>query len=274
MKEIKFKILYKGGIASDGMLDIYDAGVSIHGLSRALAITTHAFINKGDIRKRAERAEGAKIYIHPSRRGSFEELITIVISSDAAKNIGYSITAAAFWDFLKWTWAAAVGKDSRPKTPYVRKISESKELFIGEISTVLESSMEKLHRPIQGEEQMIITIERPQVGNIIQLDKDTLAYVSIRSESELIEDILGNVTKYNILSGFGRLFDDNEEKTISFEIDQDLSPEEKRLLTWSMDQRSQGKEGKLLIDVTRVLNAKNELKRYKVFAVRRASDGD
>jgi hypothetical protein len=82
--------------------------------------------------------------------------------------------------------------------------------------------------------------------------------------------VLGNVTKYNLLSGFGRFFDDTETRTIPFDIDHEMGADEKGLLTWSMHQRSQGNHGKLLLDVIRVLNAKNELKRYHVNAVRKA----
>lgn len=271
MKELELKISYDGGSASEGMLDIYDAGVSIHGLSRSLAITTHAFIHKGEIRRRAERARGAKIYIAPPRHGSFEELVKIVLSHDAASAIGYSVAAAAFWDFLKWTWNAALGKSCNPETPYVKRIADRTEPFIGEMATALESSMADLHRPIESDEKMTIDVIRPRVGSIVTLDHETLQYVSTRTESEVIEDVSGNVTKYNILSGFGRFFDDGEGRTVSFDIDQDMGADEKRLLTWSMDQRNQGHEGKLLIDVVRVLNARNELKRYRVSAVRRAS---
>lgn len=272
MKELEFKISYDGGVASEGLLDIYDAGVSVHGLSRALAITTHAFIHKGEIRRRAERVRGAQIYISPPRQGSYEEIIKIVLSHEAASAIGYSVVAAAFWDFLKWTWSAAVGKETDPETPYVKRIADRREPFIGEISTVLESSMADLHRPIESDDSVTINVIRPRVGTVVKMDKETLAYVTTRSESEIVEDVKGNVTKYNILSGFGRFFDDKEGRTISFDIDQDMGADEKRLLTWSMDQRSQELDGKLFIDVIRVLNAMGDLKRYKVTAVRKASD--
>ncbi len=270
MKELELKISYNGGSASDGLLDIYDAGISIRGLSRSLVITTHAFIHKGEIRRRADVVRGAKIYISPPRHGSFEEVVRIILSQEAASAVGYSIAAAAFWDFLKWTWSAAVGKATEPETSYVKRIADRKEPFLGEMATVLEPSMADLHRPMESEKDMTIDVVRPRVGSIITLNYETLQYVTTRSESDVIKDVYGNVTKYNILSGFGRFFDDNEGRTVSFDIDQEMGADEKRLLTWSMDQRSQGQPGKLLIDVIRVLNARNELKRYRVTAVTRA----
>jgi hypothetical protein len=270
MKELEFKVKYDGGYASKGLLEIYDAGVSIHGLSRALAITTHAFLNNGEIRRRAEGVRGAKIYVSPPRHGSYEEIVKIIFSDEAVSAIGYSIIAAAFWDFFKWTWSAAVGKVVNPKTRYVRRIEDRIEPFIGEISTALESPMAELHRPIVSDNDILIDIVRPRVGSIVTFDQQTLKYVTTRNETEAVHNVSGNITKYNILSGFGRFYDDRLEKTVSFDIDHDMGSEEKRQLTWSLDQRSQGNEGKLLIDVIRVINAKDELKRYRVIAVRRA----
>lgn len=270
--ELEFKISYDGGSASRGLLDIYNAGVSTRGLSRALAITTHAFLNNGEIRRRAERATGARIYISAPRHGSFEEIIRIVVADPVAAAIGTSVIGAAFYDFLKWTWSAAVGKIHEPTTPRVRRVADRIEPFLGEMAAVLETPMQELHRPIEGDREIQINIVRPRVGPIVELDVDTLAYVSTRSDTEIAENIIGNVTRYNILSGFGRFYADDEDRTISFDLGDDISAAEKELLTWSLHQRSLGNDGKILIDANRIINARGELNRYKVLAVRSVGD--
>ncbi|MGY1458608.1 DUF7946 domain-containing protein [Luteimonas sp. A534] len=268
-KEIDFKIVYDGGSASDGFLDVYNAAVSARGLSRSLAITVHAFLNDGEIRRRAERANGAKIFISAPRHGSFEEVVRVAIADPFVLGIGGSIIGNAFYDFLKWTWSAATGRESEPTTPFVRRLADRKEPFIGEIATILETPMQELHRPIEGDRDITIDMVRPRVGSILQLDADTLAYVSTRSDTEVAEDVIGNVTRYNVLSGFGRFFSDEENRTVSFDLGEDVSAEEKALLTWSLHERSQGNDGKIYLDVTRVVNARGELNRFKVLAVRR-----
>lgn len=60
MKTINFKISYHNGDASDGRLDMYDASVSLQGFAKALAITTHALLNDGEIRKKGNTINGAK----------------------------------------------------------------------------------------------------------------------------------------------------------------------------------------------------------------------
>jgi hypothetical protein len=267
VKELNFKISYTGGSADQGLLDIYDASVSTQGLARALSITTHAFVNDGQIRKRAERVKGAKVYLHPPRKGSFEELVTIVFSDPVVQAIGGSVIAAAFWDFVKWTWSEAVGQQHRPETPFVKRLEDRVEPLIGEIGIALESPMASLHRPIENAANMEISISRPKVGEIVRLNQATMAYVNILDEEDPEDGIIGNVTKYNILSGYGRIFVDELDRTVPFDLDEDVSAEEKALLTRSSHDRNRGLDGKISLHASKVLTGRGELKRYKVFGV-------
>lgn len=267
MKELNFKISYSGASADQGLLDIYDAGVSTLGLARALSVTTHAFLNDGKIRKRAERVVGARVYLHPPKNGSFEELVTIVFTDPVVQAIGTAVIVPAFWDFLKWTWSEAVGGQHQPETPFVRRLEDRVEPLIGEIGVALESPMAELHRPIQHAANMEISISRPRVGEIIRLDHTTMAYVSIRDEGEAEEGIIGNVTKYNIISGYGRLFVDELDRTVPFDLDSNISDDQKQLLTRSSHDRNRGLDGKIALNASRILTGRGELKRFKVYGV-------
>ena len=208
-EEIKFRVKYEGGDANDNRLELYDAGVSIHGLARAIAISMHAFLNNGTIRSRVEKISGAKIYIHPSKQGSFEELIVIAINSDIASAIGLSVVASASWEFIKWSWAKATGQEAEePKSRYARKVLKNNEDIEAELSVALEKPLEQVHRPLASNEDMKISVTRNQTSDSIVFDQNTYAYVETSTESSLSLNIQGNVTKYNILSGNGRFYDD------------------------------------------------------------------
>ncbi|GGX32886.1 hypothetical protein GCM10007242_44860 [Pigmentiphaga litoralis] len=268
---LEFKISYNGGLAEDGKLNIYDAAESLRGLSRALAITTHAFINKEDVRTRADRVHGAEIYLHGPQRGSFTEIVSVALENPVASTIGLSVVSSAFYDFMKWTWSAALGQaPHQPATHYVRSYTDRQEPFLGEISSGLEPALHDLHRPIHRDRPMTISVLRPRVGEILRLDDASMAYVTVTPAPELVVDLLGNVTKYNRLSGFGRLFSDDEQRTVPFSLDPRLTGRERARLTWSMHQPSRGFDGKLLLDVQRFFTARGDLKRYVITKVRRA----
>jgi hypothetical protein len=270
MKEVKFKISYKKGDADKGRLDMYDASNSLQGFAKALSITTHALLNNGEIKKQGNKIIGANLYIQPSRKGSFEELITLAIEEKVALSIGASVVANVFYDLIKWTWSHTFDQDYSPQTPQVRKLKDRVEPFISEMDEALEIPLEQAHRPIKKHKDMTISIVRPKVGDIVKLDIDTLKSVSILTEPNIIKGVIGNITRYNILSVFGRFFDDALDRTVSFKLQNSVNANQKQLLTWSMHHAQNGDGGKLKFEVQRVMSAKGVIKRYLISNVEQA----
>lgn len=268
---VQMHFKYDGGLASSGSLEIYDAAVALRGISRALAITTHAFVNNGEIRSRAERANGARILLHPPVRGSFDQLVTILLDpATVAGTIGISVASNALWDFIKVTWSKAVGLAAEPSTPTGRRLQDRIEPVFGELADVLEPALKDMHRPIQSDAETEMQLVRPRVGAVLTLDTGTLAYVSTLLEDPDQVLIAGNVTRYNVITGYGRLYDDAEEQTIPFNIDPSLERSQRELLTWSLDARNRGLGDKLLFGALPVRNARRDIERYIVRSVSRA----
>lgn len=271
LTKITFVISYHYGDATDGRLDMYDAAVSFQGFAKALSITAHALLNDGEVRKKGNKIEGAELYINPSRKGSFEQVVTLVVNNKEA--IGLSIVAAAFYDLIKLTWSKTLNLIHEAETPFVKKLVEKERIepFIGEIEEALEIPLEQAHRPIKQDEKVVISLKRSRSGEVIRLNDDTLKSVSLRTEPNTTVNIKGNVTRYNIISGYGRFYDDALERTVSFKISDDIPAQQKRLLTWSMHhaQETQG-EGKILVDAKKVLTAHSGVKRYLVTRIKQA----
>jgi hypothetical protein len=148
MQTLKLKCIYKGGPADERRLDLYDGAVSLEGLSRAIAITTHAFIN-GEIRTHGEAARGAKFYLLPARPGSFVIDIAIWMAGAYASGL--------FYDFVRHTFREVVGTaqdDADLQNGLLRRI----EPTIGELPAVLEGPLRQIHRPIREHPHMTLTI--------------------------------------------------------------------------------------------------------------------
>lgn len=147
----------------------------------------------------------------------------------------------------------------------MKKLAERIEPFIGEMEEALEIPLEQAHRPIKKNPEMVIALKRQRIGEIIKLDSETLKSVSLQTDVQVTENIKGNVTRYNILSGYGRFYDDNLQRTVSFKVEYDVSSAQKQMLTWSLHyaQKKEG-EGKILIDAKRIITAKGIVKRYIV----------
>ncbi len=269
MTSITFAITYHYGDAEQGRLDMYDAAVSFQGFAKALSITAHALLNDGEVRRKGHRIEGGEIFILPSRKGSFEQVVNFVVTNH--ESIGASVVAAAFYDLIKWTWSKTLDFLYEPQTPHVKKLAERIDPFIGEMEEALEIPLEQAHRPIKQDNNVVITVKRQRIGEVIRLDAETLEHVSLTTELEVQKDIRGNVTRYNMLSGYGRFYDDDLERTVSFKIDENISSVKKQYLTWSLHhaQQTEG-AGKILVDAKRVVTPRGGVKRYLITDIKQA----
>lgn len=263
--EVKFTIRYTGGTADESILDLYDAASSMQGLAKALAITTHALTSEGEIRSKGDSIPNVKFFLHPPKQGSFIELVTIVFEDPVIRVIGASVVATAFWDMIDFTWRQATGRNKEPEERIAKKIVRENELFPQEISRVLEIPLQQLHRPILHDRNIEIEIKRPRIGTVLKFNASTLDYVMSQNDPQLVEDIHGNVTKYNIITGYGRFYDDVSQRTIPFHISPNLTTTQQETLTWSLHHSTtDNRNGKIIIDCQVIRDRLDNIKRYVI----------
>ncbi|WP_155500402.1 MULTISPECIES: hypothetical protein [Pseudomonas syringae group] len=266
VKEVSLILRVEGGVADEGLLDVYDAANTITGLARAVNLVAHAFANNEEVRTKNQSAKGAQAFIHSSKKGCFEEQVDIRFGEKIARKVGGTVLVNVFWDYLSWTLSSSVGVDYEPQTPYVKKIAskKEKELFIHEVADALESPMYLIHKAITSDENVKIFFNRPRVGDALALGSDTLDYVTVREVQADSEYIVGNVTKVNVLSHFGRLFSDEEGKVVSFALAHPDDHRLKGLSLKSMQEHNDGLPGKVHLRVRKVVSANGVVKRYIV----------
>ncbi|MEB0080446.1 hypothetical protein QN379_00235 [Glaciimonas sp. Gout2] len=263
-KDIKLTLRVEGGLADEGVLDIYDAANTIYGLARSVNMVTHSFANNGEIRKKNKTATGSKTVIQSSIKGCFEEQIAIQFDDRVINRVGSSVIANAFWDYLTWVWTGAVGGEWEPTTPYVRSFAKNHDVHIDEISDALEAPMQLMHKSINSDENVRIFIGRPRVSDVMELNKSTLNYVTTRDELTITEYLVGNVTRFSVLSNFGRVFSDDEGRIISFGLIKDIDRRVVDLAIKSMQEHKKENKGKMMLTVTKVMSAHGVVKRYWV----------
>lgn len=266
VKEVSLILRVEGGVADEGLLDVYDAANTITGLARTVNLVAHAFANDEEVRTKNQAAKGAQAFIHSSRKGCFEEQVDIRFGEKIAKKVGATVLVGVFWDYLSWTLSSSVGIAYEPQTSYVKKIASNKkkELFIDEVADALESPMYLIHKAIMSDEKVKIFFNRPRVGDTLALDISTLDYVTVRDiEAESVY-IVGNVTKLSVLSHYGRLFSDEEKKVVSFALAHPDDHRLKGLSLRSMQEYNDGLPGKVNLRVKKVVSANGVIKRYIV----------
>jgi len=253
MPEIRLKFRYENGTADDNRLDLYDGAKSLEGIARALNITIHALVN-GEVRTRADAAAGAELYIRAPQSGSF--------IFEASIFIGGAITSGIAYDFIKYAFNEAVGlhEDEPRRRPLQQRI----EPTIGELPAVLETALMDVHRPLLQEPEMRLFITRPRGEVLATFNQDTGLYLQPQSII-LPEPVIGNVTRYNTISRWGKLYDRSERRIISFLLNPDLTDRERSLITWSLHENNLGRDGRLYFKATAVVSPNQQrTKRYLI----------
>lgn len=253
MPETRIKFHFQHGSAESGRLDLYDAGVSLEGIARTTAIITHAYLN-GGIRTRGDAAHGAKFYIRAPKQGSF--LYEVVIWT------GTAIAAGVFYDFTKYAIRETVGYFTSPDDEYAA-LQKRIEPTIGELPAALEAPLDAVHRPIRREPAIELDVTRPRGEKLAHLDKDSAAHLQLRTVTPP-HPIVGNVTRYNTLTGWGRFYDRTEERAVSFFLKESIPQDQRSLITWSLHEANTGQPGTLYIKGDAIVTPTDRIKRYAV----------
>lgn len=261
---IPFKLTFKGGVYDNNVSDLYDGVEALDGFSKMLHISTHAYINEDVIRK-ATALKGAKIYRSSSKPGSFVEVVNVVLENPL-EAMTAKFVYDGMYDFVKYLGGKAIGKINEPKNRRVKKLVRN-EPFISSLSDSLRKPIKEMHRPMVKDRTVTVEIGK-QRSSLVLLNEDS--YLFMRKESILGPEynLICNVTKMNALSPFGRIYLDEEGKTVSFEADESLSFAEGLLLSKSLDDTKKGTNNKIRIDVRKLVDGDGRLLKVYVQGVR------
>lgn len=259
IRKRRIKIRYTGGDADEHMLPLYDGTTSILGISQALQLVVHAYIND-EVVSRATALRGARMYIKPAQQGSYLfELVTLIEAYPATAGI----SAVVFYDFLKVALSRATGSiNAEPETKSLRKDFEKREPFFDDLAETLEGSLQRAHRPIGGGVE-VINIGRPR-SDLIQLDQQSSDWVNTREEITELVTVTGNVTRYNSNTLNGRIYIEELGKIVPFKPNGDFPAANLWHLTWSIHGSNTGLPKRLELEVRYVNSAIGDTKRILI----------
>jgi hypothetical protein len=111
---------------------------------------------------------------------------------------------------------------------------------------------------------MRIILGRPRAEDLVTFNSDTLDFVTTRDTESEAEYIVGNVTRFNLISSFGRLYSEEEQRVVSFELEKPDDQRVKGLAIDSMKENVQGGHGHVRFLVFRVVSSIGQVKKYIV----------
>lgn len=277
---------YDGGLADEHALDFYDASRALVGFERTLALVTHLVVN-GEIITQAPALKNAQIIVRAPEDGSWKTRAWILISGAMAtaavgkdSPVGYAVTS--LFDYVMYsTMGFHVDYDKtfqqqRAEHLAQKGITESK---VSSLIEKTEASVADIHRPIIASRTARAASVHGRNNSsdpLIQLGPDMTAITyeylmqTIRSDDDFT--FTGKVSSYNINTYKGRIYIEEEARTVPFElVDTAKTPKQISLITRSLRLNADDRKddlAKVEIDAYRVESRNGRLKALHITAVR------
>lgn len=232
---VDFSLSYSGEDADGHALDFYDAAQALIGFERSIALTTHLALN-GKIITQAPSLRGARIVVMPPAAGSWEIVASVILgSATAAYMLGTAPRetplghlVSSLYDYaVRRTLGFSVNYDQTLGAQYeeTRRQSQVGEITPERVDSLIEKiepAIKIIHRPIVESKTARKALieghmggESQKIGR--QFTQETFERMQIVERSRP-EDFEGRVSSYNINTFRGRVYLDEQQRPIPFEL--------------------------------------------------------
>lgn len=227
---VSFTLSYKGALADNNVLDMYDAARGLMGFQRSLALTTHLALN-GEIITHATALRGATIISSTPEEGSWKVTAVVIAglyaSVTAPKETPFGHLVYSIYDYVvNATLGFHVDYNQSLAQQYENQLQKNKitEEKLDSLMEKTEYAISDMHRPIVASESATeakinanfeIGLPKRVGPTLSRLTYDYVATTVRRDEETEIE---GVVSSFNMNTYKGRIFSFSEQRPIPFEL--------------------------------------------------------
>jgi hypothetical protein len=268
---IWFRFVYQPENESNA-LNAYDAGLALYGIGRSISIATH-YVTNGRVIKQAPSLDGARVLVAPAQPGSFEFPTLVEIISVVAPGLATGVVGNLLTDLVKLLYRRGAGLTDQPQDPHLQNILRRSPGDIDALNDAIDEDVVRIHRPFEGPVN-VLNIYGGSV-HIGTFNHSTYGYARARELGRDNEEFYGNVASYNGNEDSGRIWLVDEQRTVGFRRDRSLKhlpQEDRKLLSWSLDQYVNGQDGNLILKGRALRNREGKLKVIFLLSVSEADN--
>lgn len=239
-------------------LDAYDAGKALSGIARSVSLVAHYVVNE-EIIKQAPYMRGAKLLLKPLKQGSFVFSFDMKFLSSTPSS--RSSINALFNDTLQFVYARAVGKAEQATSSWLQGILRTRPGDLDALNDAIDADVVSIHRPFEGDVTRLLI--QDLFGQIAIFNHATYEFVVTERLVPDVQAFVGNIASYNGNTDGGRIWIAAEGRTVPFRRDRDLraiDQGDRRLLSWSLDQYVNKKDGTIRLMGKSLTNREGKLK--------------
>jgi hypothetical protein len=265
--EFKVRVTNIGGVADAHQIRLIDAAEMYQGLDRSISYILNSY-EEGRVVQKIQYQKGVEIF---QRRTSdnclTHELFVLGTSQFWIGALAGGVAGNLATDLVKSVWKAAIGRLSDGEEgDFLRRHSRMEPFFDALVSKV-EPYVAKGHSTVQSTETTSIEFgaEDPMI-----LDIESKDYVSSANRDRNSHDVVGHVTRLNLVTGNGRFYSESDQKIVPFSQSPNFKKSARsKNLSWSLRREDREQDADLELSVRGVRTANGRLKRYIVYGAKR-----
>lgn len=233
-------------------------------MSQIFLISFNAFFNK-EIITQATAAKGFRVVMGVSKRGSWDQLLTLVITDPQTQEIAKDLGKNALYDLLKWTLNGGIGVGSILAFRKSRKRARELERERDDIQEKLDEALKRVHAPIKHQGLTVQVMSGKTV--LAHFDDMTLQYLETEIYDEEQEVLECSISRFNARTGTGRLIRSLDAASTPFVPVGALSKAHKTLLSDSLGHVVRDDFRPVRVLVSKISDAGGRVKRYRLHHV-------
>jgi preprotein translocase subunit SecD len=262
--QLNFSVKYDDGRKAFDGLDMYWGAKSLTGVAQALLISIHSFVHKEIILK-APAAKGFRVVLGRSYSGSWDQMLSLVITDTQTLSLVNDLGKAALYDLLKWGLLSGVGVKYALQHRKSKKVIKELRTQVDDLQERLNATMKEVHLPIKNQGLTVHVMGGRTL--LARYDEETLDY--LETEIEKTEQVTKElaVSRFNTRTGWGRFIEEEDSLSIPFSPVYVLSKYQKAILADNLAKLAREKFETVTAVVSEVVSKEGVLKRYKLHGV-------
>lgn len=267
MELLKYELVYDGGVAAEGQLPAHNGATSLEGMTWTLTLIGH-YAATGKIKARGELSPEVRIYLVPSRQGSFIQEVWVqltepnnlflssIVGSYVVGSVSQTLNTL-ITTTIKQVCGLTADLLKGEQDALNRLPSGDREALVDKV----EPSMRRAHTVIgEGANSLDLRANKKQ---LLRLDHNTKAYVN----ADFLTDetlMVVSVGAYNANSGNGSAYLPDIGKTVRFYAPKGLDADTYAALSYSLDKYVNGLPSEIQIACVPTVSLDDRYKRLKI----------
>jgi len=262
--ELDFSITYDSDVEAFDGLDMYYGAKSLMGTAEAISVATHGILN-GNFISKTTAAKGFKADFRTSFEGSFKQRFKLTFTEARTLNKLIDIGPKSYLELLQFFFKQVSGEEGVIERRKSLKLFNEMYYEV-DLSQRLATAIANMHAPVkyQGYKAKLSHANT----EIITFNQNTLNYLEGETTSPQTEEIEISISRFNARTGTGRVIEELEGESFSFNPGIRLNRQTKRLIINSLRGIADGEFKPIIATVSRVTAMDGRTKRFILHGVR------